>query len=141
MTSAHDFAAAALQLVGTPWHHQGRLPGVGLDCVGVVVAAAKTCGVEVEDRRDYTLPADPNLFLLLLAENCERDAAPTLEVGRLVVFRIGPHPQHIAIVVEGDRIVHSVDRKRRGVAVESLTESWRYRVHSTWALRGLSWQP
>ena len=26
--------------VGTPFHHAGRLPGVGLDCIGVPVCAA-----------------------------------------------------------------------------------------------------
>lgn len=137
MTIAQDFAAAALQLVGTPWHHQGRLPGVGLDCVGVAVAAARTCGIDVEDLQNYTLPADPNAFLMLLAVNCVADAVPTFEAGRIAVFRIGPHPQHLAVVVDGDRIVHGLDRKRRAVVVESLTDAWRYRAHSTWRLRGV----
>lgn len=136
MTTAQDFAAAALALVGTPWHHQGRLPGVGLDCVGVAVCAAQACGIAVQDVRDYTLPADPSTFLRLLSVNCERDAEPTLAAGRLVVFRIGQHPQHLAVLLDSGRMVHGIDRKRRAVVLDVLTDPWRYRVHSTWRLRG-----
>jgi cell wall-associated NlpC family hydrolase len=138
MTTSAEFAASVLQLVGTPWHHQGRLPGVGLDCVGVVVAAARTCGIDVEDVRDYTLPADPTLFVAMLQANCVRDNEPTLAAGRLVVFRIGQHPQHLAVLVDGDRMVHGLDRKRRAVVIEAMTDAWRYRVHSTWRLRGVT---
>jgi cell wall-associated NlpC family hydrolase len=30
--------------IGTPWRHQGRTKGVGCDCLGVVVAAARAVG-------------------------------------------------------------------------------------------------
>lgn len=138
MTTAQDFAAAALALVGTPWHHQGRLPGVGLDCVGVAVCAAQACGIAVQDVRDYTLPADPNTFLRLLSANCKRDVEPMLAAGRLAVFRIGQHPQHLAVMVDSDRMVHGLDRKRRAVVLDALTDPWRQRVHSTWLIRGIA---
>lgn len=139
MTMAQDFAAAALDLVGTPWHHQGRVPRVGLDCVGVAVCAAQACGIAVKDVRDYTLPADPATFLRLLAVNCDRDADPTLRAGRLVVFRIGQHPQHLAVLVDSDKMVHGLDQKRRAVVLGTLTDAWRLRVHSTWQLRGVTY--
>ncbi len=39
-----DFVRVARSYIGTPFHHQGRLPGVGLDCAGVIVCALAECG-------------------------------------------------------------------------------------------------
>ena len=39
MTSA-DIIAIARACLGTPFRHQGRIPGVALDCAGLVVAVA-----------------------------------------------------------------------------------------------------
>jgi len=45
--------APAKTFLGTPFRHQGRTPGLGLDCVGVVVCALQALGVPVNDRRTY----------------------------------------------------------------------------------------
>jgi len=45
--------ATAMAYVGTPYRHQGRSPGTGLDCVGIVVCALQAMGVPVNDRRTY----------------------------------------------------------------------------------------
>jgi cell wall-associated NlpC family hydrolase len=41
--------SAARSHLGTAYHHQGRLPGVGLDCVGLVIVVAKTMGKTTSD--------------------------------------------------------------------------------------------
>ena len=48
----------ARKLLGTPWHHQGRVAGMGLDCVGVVIIAGKRAGAALEDVHGYRLPCD-----------------------------------------------------------------------------------
>ena len=40
-------------MIGTPFQHQGRRPGHGLDCAGVVVCAAKAVGVLMHDCTNY----------------------------------------------------------------------------------------
>ncbi len=139
MATAQDFADAAYALVGTPWHHQGRVPGVGIDCAGVVACAAMACGIVLQDVRDYTLPASPALIERMLASSFDRDAEPVLGVGRVLLFRIGREPQHMAVAIGGGKMVHGLDRKRRAVVVDRLDEVWGYRLHSTWRLRGVSY--
>ena len=39
-----NMIAAARACLGTPFHHQGRMPGVGLDCIGLVIVALARCG-------------------------------------------------------------------------------------------------
>ena len=36
--------AAARACIGTPFHHQGRRPGAGLDCIGLIVIALRAAG-------------------------------------------------------------------------------------------------
>lgn len=45
--------APAMSYVGTPYRHQGRSPGTGLDCIGIVVCALQSIGIPVNDRRSY----------------------------------------------------------------------------------------
>lgn len=42
-----DFLLATRALLGTSFQHQGRVPGVGLDCAGLVVCALTSCEHDV----------------------------------------------------------------------------------------------
>ncbi len=50
---ANDVISRARSLVDTPYHHQGRRPGVGIDCIGVVVVIAKRRGYFSYDDTNY----------------------------------------------------------------------------------------
>ena len=60
------FVAAARSLIGTPYHTKGRLPGVGLDCIGVPIVAAWLCGLRPRsfDIRGYSDVPDGSLLPL-----------------------------------------------------------------------------
>lgn len=47
------FVKAALECLGTPFAHQGRCLGAGLDCGGPVVHACKELGLFVHDPKGY----------------------------------------------------------------------------------------
>lgn len=51
LTGKHLIETARTYL-GTPTVHQGRLKGAGVDCIGLVVCAAKEAGVPVRDRQE-----------------------------------------------------------------------------------------
>jgi len=53
--SADEILAAARACLGTPFLHQGRIPGVALDCAGLVVAVAQAIGADYVDRTGYSL--------------------------------------------------------------------------------------
>ncbi|MFZ7338164.1 hypothetical protein ACLS0R_18210, partial [Comamonas jiangduensis] len=46
---AQDVVAAARRCIGTPYHHQARKPGIGLDCVGLVICVARQIGAVAPD--------------------------------------------------------------------------------------------
>lgn len=46
----------ARSLLGTPWHHQARTPGVGVDCIGLVLVVATMLGNPAPDEVYGTWP-------------------------------------------------------------------------------------
>ena len=97
--------AAVTATVGTRFRAQGRLPGVGLDCVGValVAAAAAGCAATVPP---YALGGDHEARLddFVAAIGCTRVAAPA--PGDLLVVAPALHRRHLAVVVPGG-VVHA----------------------------------
>ncbi|MDD5585633.1 MAG: hypothetical protein PHY92_01580, partial [Alphaproteobacteria bacterium] len=61
--------AAARACLGTPFHHQGRKPGVGLDCIGLIVVALQAAGYDVRDRFDYSPRPDGRSLVQALEEH------------------------------------------------------------------------
>lgn len=99
--SRAEWVAWLLTLEGTPYRHQGRLPDVGLDCVGPLILAARHFGLQAHDFdvTGYTPQPDGSLQPIL-----EAHLTPTprdqLALGDVVLngFRLEP-PRHIAIIV------------------------------------------
>ena len=95
------WVATLLCYEGTPCAHQGRLPGVGLDCIGPTICAAKALGLKDAgfDISDYTRQPDGSLMPYLDAHLMRKPRAE-LALGDVVLnaFRLGK-PQHIAVIV------------------------------------------
>lgn len=127
MTTAAAFIAAARSMLGTPYRHQGRLPGVALDCVGLPFAAAWECGLvdRSVDVRDYAPTPDGRSLI----ENCDRllvrKRLSEIALGDLLVTRWEKDPQHFAIVADhpsgGFSVIHAkglAGNGRRGSVIE-----------------------
>lgn len=93
-----DFVKTARSFIGTPFAHQGRLPGVGLDCAGVVVMAAIENGLQIEDEFGYPEISEDNVFADKVASYCDIIPISECAAGDLMMFRFFKNPQHIAIV-------------------------------------------
>lgn len=136
MTTRAEIAAAALSLVGTPFHAQGRQAGVGVDCVGVVVVVARMCGLTVEDRAAY--PMNPNGEM-----PGELDARLTRVYGEpqegdvlMMQMKGMTSPHHVAIALSGNRIVHA--HNRAGKCVEqTYTRFWQSAVRAVYRFPGI----
>ena len=123
--TADDIIAAARACLGTPFVHQGRIPGMALDCAGLVIAVAATVGAEYVDYPGYgRSPANGLLEAAL-------DAQPFLErvadrqPGDVLLMRFSGEPQHLAICT-GDNIIHSY---------ESVGKACEHRLSDVWAAR------
>jgi cell wall-associated NlpC family hydrolase len=106
MSFQTDMIAAARGCLGTPFHHQGRNAKTGLDCIGLIAHAAKAAGLEVQDRTDYARqPQGKELFAALEAHGF----VPVQEMiaGDVLVFRFNRAPQHVALALGHDRMIHA----------------------------------
>ena len=125
--------ATARSWLGTPYHDQASLRGVGCDCLGLAR------GVWREVVGDEPFPIPPysrdwgetglhevlaNGAASMLIPIAMSDVGP----GALVLFRMAPRAiaKHVGILTAPDSFIHSYERL--GVVEEALTPVWRRRI-------------
>lgn len=117
---------AAQGALGTPFHHQGRASGIGLDCIGLIVHALKASGFEVADQTDYGRKPESTRLIAALERHGFRQVEK-IAAGDVLVFRITYAPQHVALAVSNARMVHAYAPAGRVVETE-IGDSWRRRL-------------
>lgn len=140
-----DVVAQARALLETPFHHQGRKAGVGVDCAGVPILVARVLGLVPSDFDVNGYSAQPDGFSL--RDQCERFMCPWPheEPGGvvLVAFRQDGVAQHLGIVAEhphgGLSIIHA-DNVRAKRVIETRLEWGAYmRRIAAYRLYGVSY--
>lgn len=133
-----DVVRVAREIVGTAFHHQGRLKGVGIDCAGVVIVVAHELGLSEFDVTDYGRIPDGETIRSLLDEHMDPVEKP--EPGDVLLFRFTKHDQHLAILATHDQVMTIIHaRGDIGRVVEtSLDKVWKRRVTGAWRYRGLA---
>jgi len=96
MTPANVVATARLE-VGTKWVHQGRRPGVALDCAGLVICTARRLGLVADDFDIGGYGRYPDGSMLRW---CQQYMQPLefLELGAVLALQVDRDPQHLGIV-------------------------------------------
>jgi NlpC/P60 family putative phage cell wall peptidase len=125
--------ATARSWLGTPYHDQASLRGVGCDCLGL----ARGVWRDVVGDEPFQIPpysrdwgeTGPHEVLAngaasMLIPIAMSDVGP----GALVLFRMAPRAiaKHVGILTAPDRFIHSYERL--GVVEEILTPTWRRRI-------------
>ena len=116
-----DIIAAAMECEHTPFRHQGRVPGVGLDCAGLLVHCFKRLGLPYSDERGYPrTPFDGQLQKILDRQpSLVRIPVSEASAGDWLIMRISRDPQHIALHAGFERghpyIIHSTSESGRVV--------------------------
>ena len=92
--AAEAFVAAARSYVGVPWRHLGR-SRTGVDCIGLVLLAAREVGVGLPDPAPYAREPQGTRLLEGILAHAERvsEASP----GDVVLFRMGLYGGHVGI--------------------------------------------
>jgi NlpC/P60 family putative phage cell wall peptidase len=126
--------AAARKCLGTPFHHQGRRPRLGLDCIGLIVVALRAAGFDVRDRTDYARRPDGRSLIAALTEHGAVPASG-IEAGDILLFRYDSQPQHAALATAPDRMIHSF--AIAGEVVETIIgDYWRRRLNGIYRFAG-----
>jgi NlpC/P60 family putative phage cell wall peptidase len=125
--------AAARRWLGTPYHDQASVRGVGCDCLGLARGIwREVVGPEPFGVPPYTRDWGESEPVEVLAEGAR---AMMIEVdpneagpGTLLLFRMRPRAiaKYVGIVTTPDRFIHAYERL--GVIEEPLTPVWRRRV-------------
>ncbi|MDD4616065.1 MAG: NlpC/P60 family protein [Alphaproteobacteria bacterium] len=118
--------AAARACLGTPFHHQGRAPGVGVDCIGLVIVAFRAAGAKIDDRTDYARRPDGQSLVKALEAHGAR-AVSDIQAGDVLLFRYDRQPQHVALATSSETMIHSF--APAGKVVEtSIGDYWKRRL-------------
>jgi len=142
MTLADKIVSEAETWIGTPFRHQGRLRGLGVDCAGFISEVAKNAGVsDVDIPANYRPREDGTIMLQLLKDHMKHVPKDKIKAGDVLALcdealREPEIPRHLVIVkdvtLEAIFIIHAA---ASGVKAHRLNTAWKKRIHSAWRVR------
>jgi NlpC/P60 family putative phage cell wall peptidase len=120
----------ALTWVGTPYHNQARIKGVGVDCANLIAGIAEKCGYKPVLLEPYSIQwhlhnSEEKMIDILKSYGC----IETLDVspGTLITFQFGQVSGHIGIMVSATTFVHA-DVRVGKVTEVTLGGAWQRRL-------------
>ena len=130
---------AARDLIGTPFIHQGRVPGVGVDCVGVPILVAKSLGLGDFNQINYRRYPDGQLKRII-EDICQPIG---IQPGALLLFKISVEEQHCGIVSNFKPnqlgLIHAWDIAKKCVE-HRLTKDWLAKATGCYGLPGVAYK-
>lgn len=144
MIRREDVVRAARQWLGTRWHHQAAVRGVGTDCVGLVGGVAVELGIPgaaewAADSALHCYGRDPDPVALVAALERFMDPVDVARPGDVLLLRIKTEPQHFGIVSNDAPLMmlHAYAQARK-VVESRVDELWRSRIVGVYAYRGVA---
>ena len=142
MTRA-EVIAIARSWRDTPWRHQGRLKGVGVDCVGFVAEVGREAGIfAVQEAANYKRRPDGKTLRAKMDEYLTPIDKRDLQPADVVLIAFGGVETHIGLI--GDyaaapgelSLIHAYLQLHR-VVEHRYDVSWRSRTVAAYAIPGL----
>lgn len=109
MISRREIVEEARRYLDTPFKHMGRIPGVGLDCAGVVVCIAQNLGLS-GDYVDLTYyPRDPVSMMMtdIIEQHMDKIPVSAATAGDVIHIAWAKYPQHLAVMSGDETIIHA----------------------------------
>jgi NlpC/P60 family putative phage cell wall peptidase len=139
MTTREAIVAAARSWVGTPYHHQASVKGVGCDCLGLIRGLwRELLGDEPETLPAYTRDWGDVTGSEPLLAVARRHLLPLAHVGLarpgdMLVFRMQAGvAKHAGVLTDNEHFIHAVEEL--GVTEVALTRWWRRRLVAAFSL-------
>lgn len=136
MPSRDEILAEARAWLGTPFRHQGRCQGVGVDCIGLIVGVARRFGLSDHNRTDYPRQPDGRSLEAALEAHLRRLGPGEMRPADVLLMRIRRLPQHVGILAERGTIIHAHSAAGRVVEMR-LNERWWERVLAAYRFPGV----
>jgi cell wall-associated NlpC family hydrolase len=126
MANRRDIFETARGFHGTRFRHQGRLPGIGLDCVGVVSKTAHALGISQYDFTNYPRNPDFYTFQSHFDNNMRKKKLADILPGDVVIFKQRMFTCHCGII--GDRrglsLIHAYLPRKAVTEEDFLNSEW-----------------
>ena len=122
--------------IGTRYHHQQCVKGVGCDCVGLVRACGNLVGIKYVEDWNYARTPDPPTMLRLLDKYLVKKSVTTMKPGDVICFRVQEDPCHLAIFT-GTGIIHAYAKTVKKVIEQELTPYWLERIVRVYKFPGI----
>ena len=139
--TAEAVVAAARAWIGTPYHHQASLRGVGADCLGLIRGVWRDLyGNEAEAppaySRDWGEVSGEETLIGAAARHLVPRGAAAPEPGDVLLFRMRPGAiaKHAALLATPQTMIHAMEDCR--VAEIPYGAWWRRRLAAVFAFPG-----
>lgn len=117
--------AEALTWLGTGYHHNARLKGVGVDCAQMPAAVYHAVGLVPDLQPDYSpqwmMHHDEEQFLSWVRPHTREISRDEVRPGDMAMWKFGRTYSHSAIVIEPPTIIHAV-AKNNGVILGNMDQ-------------------
>lgn len=125
MNCRADIVRVARGYLDTPFHHMGRQPGLGLDCVGVPICVCRELGIVAPDFDvpPYTPTPDGHTMLEWCNAHLTAVSQADMQPGDMIITAVDVDPQHIGILADyrhgGLSIIHAASNAHPGRVIET----------------------
>jgi len=136
MPTREQIVAEARRWLDTPFIHQGRQMGIGVDCVGVLFGVAWALGLSDFDYRSYHPRPNTDTMSVLLCEHLTPIHVLDARAGDVLHMHIGGRPQHVGILTAHDTLLHAYQHVGRCVE-HRLDDKWWARVRGAYQFPGV----
>jgi NlpC/P60 family putative phage cell wall peptidase len=127
--------------LATPYQHQARCKGAGVDCIGLIASVAKELELSQFDSHCYgRIPNGQELITALKTHAIELPANSPWLPGQILALRFDIEPQHAAILAQhGDQLtmIHAYSHAQC-VTEHRLADVWRARVVARFDFPGVA---
>lgn len=140
MADHYGLIAYAHECDGTPFKHQGRVKGRGMDCAGLLAYCLGKAGLPYIDENGYSRnPFDGTLERALDAQPAMgRIPVEEMAPGDVLLMRVTKSPQHIGIhagIIDGHPFIVHASEMHGGVVTHRLDGDWGGRVMRVYRVR------
>lgn len=144
MIARADVVTCARTWIDTPYLHQARLKGVGVDCAGLIICVARELGI-VEpdfDVSGYARQPDGVSLIGWCEQSMTEIRRDQMQPGDVVVVAFDSAPGHMGIVADyvhgGLSIVHALGVTAKRVIETRLMFSSSMRFVRAYAMPGVT---
>lgn len=107
-----QFLTLARTWIGTPYHDQARLKGVGADCIGFIVGlVSEATGRHITAPINYGRYPNPAIALKGIRDSgeCHDITLAEARPGDIIYMRIAREPQHFGVISDAGQLIHCTE--------------------------------